>query len=179
MDFKRLIIINSMLQLIHILNFLGTMTISSELFPVSNRGKQLISSCYTALAIACIFGMICFNDQSVNSILTYGDKLYTYVQKIRKAQILANNPKNLTSGEIDWLLDHEEIQIGDVPKKICIFKFLVTIDVEPEVVIGDIKAQQFEDVVDLKRGIKKFFEENKYGILQAKGTNNVINKFFP
>lgn len=149
------------------------MTIWNELFPQSNRGKQVVPACYTALAIARIFGMVCFNDTSVDSILSYGDKLYTYVKKQRKKQLLQSNPKNLSPEEIDWYLQHEEFEIGDVPKKICIAKFLVDVEVEPEVVIGDIKAQNFEDVLDVERGLSKFFETNKFGILQAKGKSFV------
>lgn len=150
------------------------MTIFSELFPESNRGKQLLPTCYAALAIARIFGMLCFNNQTVDSILSYGDKLLTYVQKKRKEQILRENPKNLSLGEIEWLLENEEFQIGDVPKKICLSKFLVTVEVEPEVVVGDIKARNFEDVVDVKLGLEKFFETRKYGIMQAKGKNTIF-----
>lgn len=147
------------------------MTIFSELFPESNRGKQLLPTCYAALAVVRIFGMLCFNNQTVDSILSYGDKLFTFVKKMRREQILQNNAKNLLTGEIDWLLENEEFQIGDVPKKVCLSKFLVTIEVEPEVVVGDIKAQNIEDVVDVHRGLKKFFETRKYGIMQAKGKN--------
>lgn len=112
---------------------------------------------------------MCFNDLSVDSILSYGDKLYSYVKRHRKEQLLKNNLKNLSQGEIDWLLEHEDFEIGDVPKKICISKFLISIEVHPEVVVGDIKAQNFEEVLDVKRGIEKFFNTNKFGILQAKG----------
>lgn len=155
-------------------HFSGTMTIFSEMFPEANRGKQLVPTCYTALAIARIYGMLCFNKDSVDTILSYGDKLLTYARKKRKEHILQNNPKNLTPDEVDWILDHEEFEIQDVPKKICISNFLVNINVEPEVIVGDIKAQNFEDIMDLHQGLTKFFETKKYGILQAKG--NASNK---
>lgn len=147
------------------------MTIFSELFPEPNRGKQQVPTCYTALAIARIFGMLCFNDPSVDTILSYGDKLFTYVKKKRKELILKNNPKNLTEDEVDWIMEHEEFGIHDVPKKICISKFLVNIELQPDVIEGDIKAQNFEDIMDLHEGLVQFFEKMTYGILQAKGEN--------
>lgn len=145
------------------------MTIFSEMFPVTNRGKQMIPTCYTALSIARCFGMLPFNNGSVDSVLSYGDRLYTYVKKSRKKQLLKSNPKNLSEGEIDWLMENEEFEIGDIPQKICIFRFLVTVEMNPEVVVGDIKAQNFEEVMDVKQGMEKFFETHKYGIIQAKG----------
>lgn len=152
-----------------LLHFAGTTTIFSEVFPQPNRGKQSIPTSYAALAIARIFGMICFNNFSVDSILSYGDKLYTYVKKTRKEQVLKRNINKLTNGEVDWMVENEEFQIGDVPKKICISNFMVSVEVEPEVVVGDIKAQNFEEVLDVKRGLEKFFETRKFGIVQAKG----------
>lgn len=149
------------------------MTIFSELFPKSSRGKQLIPTCYAALMILFVFGILCFSDYSVDAVLSYGDRLFTYVKRNRKEQILRDNRKNLSEDEIDWLLEHEEFRIEDVPNKVSICKFLVCVNVEPEVVIGDINAQNFEDVFDIKRGLEKFFQTYSYGILQAKG--NKIN----
>lgn len=147
----------------------GTMTIFNELFPRSNRGKQQIPTCYMSLAIAYVFGMLCFNDNTVDCILRYGDKLYTYVKRLRKGQLLQNKTANLSEGEIDWLLENEEFEIGDIPKKICVSKFCIDVNVESNVVMGDIKAQNFEDILDVKRGLEEFFQANQFGILQAKG----------
>lgn len=147
------------------------MTIFGELFPEKNRGKQLIPSCFAALAIARLFGILCFNNESVDSILSYGDRLYTHVKRKRKEQILRDNPRNFSKDEIDWLLDNEDVDIDDIPKKLCISNFLATIEVELEVVVGDINAQNFEEILDVKRGLEKFFETNNYGILQSKGDN--------
>ncbi|CAH1118614.1 unnamed protein product [Phaedon cochleariae] len=146
----------------------GTMTIFNEFFPLHNRGKQEIATCYAALAIAFIFSMVCFNDFSVDTILSYGDKLFSYVKRLRKKQLLSDLQNKLSEDEVDWLIQHEEFNIGDVPKKICISKFMVDVKVLPEVIVGDIGAQSSEDILDVQRGLEEFFKANKYGILQAK-----------
>lgn len=46
---------------------------------------------------------------------------------------------------------------------------MVEVSVEPDFIVGDTKAQDFEDVLDVLRGLEKFFEDSKYGVLFAKG----------
>lgn len=46
---------------------------------------------------------------------------------------------------------------------------MVEVSVQPDFIVGDTKAQDFEDVLDVLRGLKKFFVDSKYGVLFAKG----------
>ncbi|KAG5865092.1 hypothetical protein JTB14_025599, partial [Gonioctena quinquepunctata] len=145
----------------------GTKTIWDNMFPLQNRGKQSIPVCVSALAIANVFGMVCFNNHSVDSILLYGDKLFTFVKRMRKKQLLQDTQKKLSEDEVDWLIQHEEFEIGDIPRKICISKFLIDAFVEPDVILGDINAHN-SDVLGVRRGLEEFFKTHKYGLLQAK-----------
>ncbi|XP_074039685.1 uncharacterized protein [Leptinotarsa decemlineata] len=152
----------------------GTMNIFDELFPIQNRGKQIIPVCYAALLIAHAFEIVCFNDFSVDSILCYGDKIFTFVKRMRKKQLLADSRKKLSEDEIDWLIQHEDFELSDIPKKICISKFLNEITVEPNVVVGEVNARNSENILDVKRGVEEFFKTRNYGILQAKDLSVAI-----
>ncbi|XP_030747483.1 uncharacterized protein LOC115875982 isoform X2 [Sitophilus oryzae] len=147
----------------------ATLDLTHELFPHSNRGKQTLTASLIALAVAHTYEITCFVSTTPDSILVYGDKLYTYMKKSRKLQLLGDPKINLKEDEIDWIVQHEEFSINDIPKKICLAQFMVEVGVKPELVVGDIKAQNFEDLFDVQRGLQKFFEEATYGILFAKG----------
>ncbi|VEN60728.1 unnamed protein product [Callosobruchus maculatus] len=82
----------------------GTMTIWHPLFPENNRGKQTLAMCISALLIYRIFTIVCFNDTTVDSILTYGDKLHTFMKKTRKKELMSMVDKKLKEDEIDWFV---------------------------------------------------------------------------
>ncbi|XP_028139261.2 uncharacterized protein LOC114333567 isoform X2 [Diabrotica virgifera virgifera] len=158
----------------------GTMTINNEMFPQQNRGKQQLTTTIAALAVAFIFCVVCYNDYSVDSILKYGDKLYTFIKNHRKKQLkqwgceCENIQNKICDEDIKWLIQNEEVTLNDIPKKFCISRFMVTIDIEPDVIVGDVNAQDFEDINDVKRGLRNFFENNHFGVLQAKGLTVAI-----
>ncbi|XP_060534309.1 uncharacterized protein LOC132706789 [Cylas formicarius] len=152
----------------------GTLDLTHEVFPGANRGKQTLTTSLVALAMAHIYEMTCFVAPTPDTILAYGDKLYTYMKRARKKQLLEDGGNRLSEDEVDWLLQHEEFSISDIPNKICISKFMVHVEIEPAVVSGDVKAQDFEEVYDVKRGLQKFFERNRYGILTSKDLNVAV-----
>ncbi|CAG9829599.1 unnamed protein product [Diabrotica balteata] len=158
----------------------GTMTITNEMFPQQNRGKQQLTTTIAALAVAFIFCVVCYNDTSVDSILKYGDKLFTFIKNYRKKQLkqltceCENTRNKLCDEDIGWLIQNEEVTLNDIPKKFCISRFMVIINIEPDVVVGDVNAQDFEDINDVKRGLRKFFENHQFGVLQAKGLTVAI-----
>ncbi|KAJ8954144.1 hypothetical protein NQ318_005738 [Aromia moschata] len=152
----------------------GTKNLMHPMFPEDNRGKQQIPASLVALGIVSTFSLLCFNEFSVDTILTYGDKLLSFVKRIRKRQLRENMEQKLNDDEIDWLVRHEEFGVGDITKKICISRFLIEVDVQPEVVTGDINAQNFEEIFDVKRGIERFFEDGRYGLLQCKNLTVAI-----
>ncbi|XP_056633874.1 uncharacterized protein LOC130443328 [Diorhabda sublineata] len=157
----------------------GTMTLCNELFPKENRGKQQLPTAYVALATAYIFSIVCFNECSIDTILKYGDRLCTFIRNYRKNQLMKFNcncgrDTRLCDDEINWVVQHEKITLKDIPKKMCLSKFMVNVDVESNVVVGDINAQNFEDTLDVKRGLSNFFENHQYGLLEAKGLTVAI-----
>lgn len=56
----------------------------------------------------------------------------------------------------------------EILRKFCIGTDQVMIDVQSDVVKGDINAQDSEDIYDVKRGLESFFANHKYGMLEAK-----------
>ncbi|XP_050312068.1 uncharacterized protein LOC126747451 [Anthonomus grandis grandis] len=147
----------------------GTLDLYHDLFPISNRGKQGLTASIVALAIVHLFEVICFTETTPDSISVYGDKLFTFLKRQRKKWLRDDPNTNLKPDEIDWLVEHEELEITDIPTKICISKFMADVEIEPDFITGDIKAQDFEELLDVKRGLEKFFESAKYGVLYAKG----------
>lgn len=77
--------------------------------------------------------------------------------------------------QIDWMLQHEDFSITDIPKKICVAQFMVELTIAPGLIEGDIKAQNFEEILDVKRGLEKFFEDSIYGVLCARSRNSIAN----
>jgi len=45
---------------------------------------------------------------------------------------------------------------------------MAEVTIVPNYIVGDTKAQNFEDVLDVKRGLEKFFTDCTYGILTSK-----------
>ncbi|CAG9853719.1 unnamed protein product [Phyllotreta striolata] len=146
----------------------GSLSLIHETFPSFNRGRQCFMMAVCALGIVYTFGVICFNKFTVDTILKYGDRLLTWCKKIRKQQMQEYDPNKLCDEEIDWILQHEEFGVDDVPKRICIWKFMIHVECKAEVVTGDIRAEPFLRLIDVQRGVDKFFEENRFGILQCK-----------
>ncbi|CAH1989161.1 unnamed protein product [Acanthoscelides obtectus] len=146
------------------------MNIWNPMFPEKNRDKQMLATCIAALAIYRMFTIMCFNDTTVDSILTYGDKLHTFMKKTRKRELMGLVDKKLTEDEIDWLLDNENFTVSDVPKKFASPNSWFTVTIEPDVVTGDITAQDDdEEVLNVAKGIQKFCENsNNLGLLQCK-----------
>ncbi|KAL1502116.1 hypothetical protein ABEB36_007308 [Hypothenemus hampei] len=154
----------------------GSLDISHQLFPESNRGRQGLTCSIMALAIAHIFEMTCMLRCVPDTIIVYGDKLFTFIKRLKKKQLLSDPNTNLKEDEIDWVVQHEDFTIRDMPKKICVAQFLVDVSINPNFVTGDIKAQNFEEILDVERGLKRLFEEAKYGVMEAKGISVAVWK---
>ncbi|XP_019769617.1 uncharacterized protein LOC109544047 isoform X1 [Dendroctonus ponderosae] len=146
----------------------GSLDITHDLFPEYNRGRQGLTCSIMALCIADTFEMTCFLSTVPDTIQVYGDKLYTFMRKSRTRQLLNDPNSSLKDGEIDWLLQHENFSITDIPKKICVAQFMVELSIVPGFIEGDIKAQNFEEILDVKRGLEKFFEDSTYGVMCAR-----------
>lgn len=70
--------------------------------------------------------------------------------------------------QIDWLIQYQDVAVKDIPKKICVSQFMAEVTIVPNCIVGDTKAQNFEDVLDVKRGLEHFFTDSTYGILTSK-----------
>lgn len=149
--------------------FPAKMDQTNELFPESNRGKQTIPNCYAALAFAFLFTPSHFKSETVDSILKYGDRLYTFTKKQRQKALKEEKGLGLSDLEIEAIANNETYDLLDFPRKFCTGEARVNIGIAPEYLKGDVCAKDIEDLLDVKGALEKYFEEYKYGIMCAKG----------
>lgn len=150
--------------------FSGKMDQTNELFPESNRGKQTIPNCYTALAFALLFSPSQFKPETVDSILKYGDRLYTFTKKQRlKALKEQQKSLGLSDLEVQAITDKDTYDFKDFPRKFCTGEARVDFGITPEFLTGDLYAKDLENPIDVKKALEKYFSEYKYGIMCAKG----------
>lgn len=146
----------------------GTMNQDNEIFPIHNRNKQALTNCYSALAFACLYATAKFKYHTVNAILKYGDRLYTFTKNQKKQAMRRDKDLELTAEEIEQLVNIYEYQIEDVVRKFCIADDLVTVNLTACHISGDIKAKNTENILDVKRGLETYFEGNSFAILSAR-----------
>lgn len=142
---------------------------TNELFPKNNRGKQTIPNCYAALAFAFLFSPTQFKSETIDSILKYGDRLYTFTKKQRQKALKEEKGLGLSDLEIEAIADNENYDLLDFPRKFCTGEAKINIGVAPEFLKGDICAKNLDNPLDVKTALQIYFTEYKYGILCAKG----------
>ncbi|XP_045538552.1 uncharacterized protein LOC106721261 [Papilio machaon] len=114
-----------------------------------NRDNQDAANAVMGIVVEHIEPYIYWKTSLVDAILKYGDRLYT------TSLPRAANPPRLTP---------EEVQ-----PQFHVTNFNVRLEVEGDVVQGDIKAGNSGAILNLRRGLKTFFESNNYGVICAKG----------
>ncbi|XP_013177173.1 PREDICTED: uncharacterized protein LOC106124761 [Papilio xuthus] len=114
-----------------------------------NRDNQDAANAVMGIVVEHIEPYIHWKMSLVDAILKYGDRLYT------TSLPRAANPPRLTP---------EEVQ-----PQFHVTNFNVKLEVEGDAVQGDIKAGNSGAVLNLRRGLKTFFESNNYGVVCAKG----------
>lgn len=149
--------------------FKGKMDQTNELFPGSNRGKQTIPNCYTALAFAFLFTPSQFKTETVDSILKYGDRLYTFTKKQRQKDLKEQKGLGLSDAEIEEIANNETYELMDFPRKFCTGEARVDLGITLEFLKGDINAKDTENPMDVKTALELYFTEYKYGLVCAKG----------
>lgn len=151
----------------------GSINLLNEMFPKSNRGKQSIPCCCVFLAFAHIYPLSIFKSSTIDKILCYGDKLFSFVKRWRRQKLLNCIGDKLAGIDIEAYLDNEKFGISDMTRKICILKNLVNFAIDIDVICGDINAAESESETEpfplnCVKGLEKFFEENNYGLFQSK-----------
>lgn len=106
----------------------GKMDQTHEMFPASNRGKQTVPNCFAALAFAYLFIAGIFKPTTVDAILKYGDRLYTFAKRQRASELKANKDLGLTAEEIDVVVDNERYGLADFNRKFCIGDMQVRVE---------------------------------------------------
>lgn len=138
------------------------------MFPPHNRGKQSVAISYAVLAYAKRFALSKFSGTTVNDVLKYGDRIYSATRRIRHEELKRNKELPLSDLEIEHVLDGQSYGVEDIVRAFCIGPDQVQVHVTPEVVVGDINAQNSEEVMDVKRALESYFEEHRSGILSCK-----------
>ncbi|XP_039752231.1 uncharacterized protein LOC120628085 isoform X2 [Pararge aegeria] len=113
-----------------------------------NRDNQDAANAAMGIIVDHIEPYIHWKPQLIDAILKYGDRLYT------TSLPRAAAPPKLTPSEIE--------------PEFHITSFNIKLEIDQEVVQGDIRAQATGAVLNFQRAILKFFETAKYGILCAK-----------
>ncbi|KAM3955482.1 uncharacterized protein ACR2FA_010611 [Aphomia sociella] len=113
-----------------------------------NRDNQDVTNSIMGIVVEHIEPYVHWKPTLIDALLKYGDRLYT------TSLPRASAPPKLHTSEVE--------------KEFHVTSFNVRLDIDGDVVNGDIKAGETGAVLNLKRGLDKFFESNKYGVLCAK-----------
>ncbi|XP_050678449.1 uncharacterized protein LOC126974810 [Leptidea sinapis] len=113
-----------------------------------NRDNQDVANAAMGIVVDHIEPHIHWKTSLLDSMLKYGDRLYTM------SLPRASEPPKLKANEL--------------VENFHLTSFNVKLEVETDAVVGDIKAGPTGFVLNLRRGIAKFFETHKHGIVCAK-----------
>ncbi|XP_061381599.1 uncharacterized protein LOC116776672 [Danaus plexippus] len=113
-----------------------------------NRDNQDAANAVMGIVVEHIEPYIHWKPQLLDAILKYGDRYYTL------SLPGASNPPKLKASELQ--------------SQFHVTSFNVKVEVEQDVVCGDIRAAGGGGALSLNRGLQKFFETYKYGVLCAK-----------
>ncbi|KAF2880315.1 hypothetical protein ILUMI_25857 [Ignelater luminosus] len=139
-----------------------------EIFPDHNRGKQSVAMCYTALAYVKRFAVSKFKNVTVDVILKYGDRLHAATRRIEYNKLKRNKELGLTDQEIEERLNKIDWGIYDVATAFCIGVDQMQAEVSPDIIKGELYANESQEILDVKRGLTSYLDENRSGILTAK-----------
>lgn len=145
----------------------GTKTMADSLYPECNRGKQEIPTCIVALAVASSYSMSRYKQVVVDCIMSYGDRLYTVVRRLRMKELKENKNLKLSDEEIEEIVKMAEFNIMHYPTRMCVLDRLSVWRTSLGAVNGDITST-IEEVPNVAAGLTAFFDEHTYGILQCK-----------
>ncbi|XP_063836466.1 uncharacterized protein LOC135085621 [Ostrinia nubilalis] len=120
----------------------------SYFMDMPNRNNQDAANSIMGIAVDHIEPYIYWKPELIDAILKYGDRLYT--MSLSKASI----PPRLQPYEVE--------------NQFHVTSFNVKTEIESNAVMGDIKAGETGGVLNLRRGLNKFFETYKHGVLCAK-----------
>ncbi|XP_017785371.1 PREDICTED: uncharacterized protein LOC108568673 [Nicrophorus vespilloides] len=154
----------------------GTIHQKNELFPEGNRGNQFAANCLIALAYAYIYALPNFNYRTVDSILKYGDRLYTVTKKLRKSELAKVPDVPLTETEIEEVARKDIYDIAMLPKRFCIGDEKITAHVEQNFCTGEVHAKNVDEEVDVQKALEIFYEDvdNQFAVLEAKETSAAV-----
>ncbi|XP_041970484.1 uncharacterized protein LOC121726907 [Aricia agestis] len=113
-----------------------------------NRDHQDVANAVLGIVVDHIEPHVHWKGPLIDAVLQFGDRLYT------RTLPYASYPPRLRASEL--------------PHEFHLTNFDVNLEVESDVVTGDITAGERGTVLDLARGIAKFFETNTHGIVCAK-----------
>ncbi|CAH0548625.1 unnamed protein product [Brassicogethes aeneus] len=145
----------------------GTLKLNDEVFPEMNRGKQNLTACLCCLLYNYLFPINRFTPDTMDKILSYGDKIYTRIKKDQFQNLKANS--SLREEEINIIIADVRVTLENIYKRLRVGKHYVKIDIERAETGHIFAPEDQEDMLDLKRALEKFFENNTHGLLEANG----------
>ncbi|CAB3257560.1 unnamed protein product [Arctia plantaginis] len=113
-----------------------------------NRNNQDTANSVMGIVVEAIEPYTYWKPELVDAVLKYGDRLYTMsIPNAKKPPYL--EPREIVT----------EFQVTN---------FNVRLEVEPDVVTGDLKAGETGGLLNLRRGLANFLAEHQYGVICAK-----------
>lgn len=145
----------------------GSLNMTNAMYPICNRGNQFSAMNIMALAYFKLFDLNKFTEQTVNDILKYGDRLHTCITKSRNQNAKKIN-LDLNDAEVCLLLNQQRITTRDIMTTFLVGDYRVEVNVFSRDVQGDVTAKDHEEILDVERGLRKFFDANEFGVFESK-----------
>lgn len=123
----------------------------NELFEEENQGVQGLAMPVVALVSARETPAAKWNSETIDQVIREGDAYYNWCKPAEMEE------------ETERLF-----LVRDLKKNLYLKNRKVVIDIEEATVVGDLSASDDSKVPNLKKGLRQFFDNKRYGIVEAK-----------
>lgn len=129
----------------------GEISNVEEMFEAENQGYQGLAMPVVALIDAQKVPPEKWTTDIVNEVVFEGNTYYNWTKRPQKGE-----------EEIMPLL------VQDLKRNLYLKNQKVTVDIEEAVVVGDLFAPDDSELLNLEKGLRQFFQDRQYGIVEAK-----------
>ena len=140
-----------------------------ESFPEGNRGKQQAANCFLFFAFTTLFSIKKFNSRTIDIILTYADRLYTYTTLARIAELRTRNGLKLNDEEINNIVRNECFGLREITKNFCLEADKVSVQTYYDYTKGELNAKDLDEENNVYKALTLLFADKNMGVVEAKG----------
>lgn len=137
----------------------GEISNMDELFEVENQGLQGLAIPVVALVSAWETPPAKWSSETVDEAVKGGDAYYNWCKPAE------------TEEETE-----RPLLVQNLKKNLYFKNRKVTINMEEAAVVGDLLASDDSELLNLERGLRRFFENKQYGIVETKGLSVAVWK---